>query len=267
MKHLITSAIALLVVFAANAFSVDTIAVVGPELPQAMKTVVITPEGDSTARFPTVYLLHGYGGDHKAWLVCQPDLGKLADQYGMVFVMPDAGNTWYVDAPRIPHQRVASFFAKTLVPYIDANYPTINDRSKRAITGLSMGGHGAIYLASHYPELFGGVGSTSGGVDIRPFPTRWKMAESLGSIEEYPRNWDAVTAAANIPLLKEAAPAMIFDCGTEDFFADVNNRYHQALLENGVKHDYISRPGNHSQAYWRNSILYHLLFFNEFFNK
>ncbi len=70
-----------------------------------------------------------------------------------------------------------------------------------------------------------------------------------------------------IPQIKEAGLAILFDCGVDDFFADVNNSLHSAMVEAGIPHDYISRPGNHSWKYWGNSVLYHLLFFNEFFSR
>jgi S-formylglutathione hydrolase FrmB len=53
----------------------------------------------------------------------------------------------------------------------------------------------------------------------------------------------------------------MIDCGTEDFFLDVNNNLHTKLLEQGIDHDYIIRPGAHDLKYWKNSIEYHLLFF------
>lgn len=251
------------------AFGVDTIRVEGAGFDGGMPAVVITPDGAGTTatRYPTVYLLHGYGGDAYNWYAKQPRLGELADSYGMVIVMPGVGNSWYLDAPGNPGQQVETFFTSTLVPYIDSHYPTITDRSKRAVTGLSMGGHGAFLLGMRHPDLFGAVGSMSGGVDIRPFPNNWKISTILGPYEENAAAWDAVTAAANIDAIKAADLAITFDCGVDDFFAEVNNNLHRALQEAGVPHDYTSRPGRHSWGYWNNSVLYHLLFFNEFFNR
>ena len=60
---------------------------------------------------------------------------------------------------------------------------------------------------------------------------------------------------------------IIFDCGVDDFFIEVNRNLHQALLEKKIDHDYIERPGNHSMTYWRNSILYQLVYFSNSFRK
>ena len=130
-----------------------------------------------------------------------------------------------------------------------------------------MGGHGALLLASRHPETFGAAGSISGGLDIRPFPERWGLAETIGSIEDFPARWDSLSVAGNIAALKSANIVLIFDCGVNDFFIDVNRSLHRALLDAEVPHDYSERPGGHSWAYWDNSIRYQTLFFNIYFNK
>ena len=64
------------------------------------------------------------------------------------------------------------YVSSELVKYIDTHYSTIKDRKGRAVTGLSMGGHGGMWLSIRHKDVFGAGGSTSGGVDIRPFPSR-----------------------------------------------------------------------------------------------
>lgn len=253
----------------AKAFTTDTIAIATTLLDSPEKVVVITPDGGKDARFPTVYLLNGYSGTYRDWSTrTQPRLGELADTYGMVMVMPDGRDSWYWDSPVDPKMQMESFMIKELVPYIDSHYPTRPEASQRAITGLSMGGHGALWLAARHPDVFRNAGSMSGGVDIRPFAERWKMSRRLGqSYSKNPALWDSHTVAGLIPQLKEAGLNITFDCGSDDFFAKVNEKFHRDLLAANIPHDYTSRPGNHSHSYWANSILYHLLFFNQAFNK
>lgn len=265
MRNFFLAAFALMMSLGAAAFTTDTIAVSGPGISHPVPAVVITPDGSEGQRFPVVYMLHGYTGDEYGWCNLRTDLGTLADSYGMIYVMPGVGDTWYWDAPGSNDNQIETFFTQTLVPYIDAQYPTVADRSKRAIMGLSMGGHGAFWLATRHPDIFGAAGSTSGGLDIRPFPTRWKMASIIGPKEGNEAVWDAHTVATMIPQVKAADLALIFDCGSEDFFAEVNDKFHRDLLQAGVPHDYISRPGTHNGAYWSNSVLYQLLFFDRFF--
>ena len=130
-----------------------------------------------------------------------------------------------------------------------------------------MGGHGALWNAIRHPDVFGAAGSMSGGVDIRPFPKSWNMYKQLGERDAHPEVWDAHTVANLVPQLEPGRLALIFDCGTEDFFLEVNRQFHAALLEKGIPHDFIVRPGAHNNTYWNNSIDYHLLFFQKYFRK
>ena len=130
-----------------------------------------------------------------------------------------------------------------------------------------MGGHGSFWLAARHPDLFGSMGSMSGGLDIRPFPKSWKMYTLIGDPAQKPERWEEYTVANLVSQIKANGQNITFDCGTDDFFATVNENMHKALLDAKVPHDYASRPGAHTFKYWANSILYHLLFFNEAFKK
>lgn len=251
-------------VFAAR---IDTIAIATKHLATPEDVIVITPEASGNKHFPTVFLLNGFSGNHSDWTEIRTDLPQLADSLGMIFVMPDGRDSWYWDSPELPELQMESFFIEDLVPYIDNNYPTLAEASKRAISGLSMGGHGAFWLALRHPEIWGNAGSTSGGIDIRPFPNRWKIKQLIGSKDEYPERWDEFTIASLVDSVQPGKVNIIFDCGTQDIFAEVNEQLHRKMLEKGIPHDYISRPGNHSRPYWANSIIYHLTFYNENFKK
>jgi len=184
----------------------------------------------------------------------------------ILFVSPDGGyDSWYFDSPVDSSVRYETFMSKELITYIDSHYPTIPDRTHRAITGLSMGGHGALYLAIRHKDLFGAAGATSGGVDFRPFPDNWGIKKDLGNITENRNNWDANTVITAVDNLSNGDLKIIFDCGTSDFFLTVNRNLHQKLLDKKIDHDYIERPGGHNGQYWKNSIDYQVLFFWKYF--
>lgn len=267
MKHLFFAIVAALMLpVAAHSAKVDTVLVATKNLATPAKAVVITPEsrGDA-ARYPSVYILHGFGGKYNDWIKKRTDLPELADRYGMVMVMPDGRNSWYWNSLTDPQMQMESFFTEELVPYIDANYPTLPDAGKRAITGLSMGGHGAMWLAMRHSDIWGNAGSMSGGVDIMPFPKSWQMARALGSKEENPAVWKDHSVINLVPWLQPGQLNITFDCGKDDFFHDVNENLHAMLDTYGIAHDYTVRPGKHTWDYWNNSILHHLLYFNEKF--
>lgn len=245
----------------------DTITVTSKYVTPEMKVTVIHPvwTADST-RYPVVYLLNGYDGDYRSWPAGQPRLNELAQEKGIIFVCPDGRDSWYWDSPEEPDLQMESFITRVLVPMIDANYPTIPDAAHRAVSGLSMGGHGALWLGIRHPDLFGSMGSMSGGVNILPFTERWKMKQHLGPYDENVERWENHTVINLVPSITPGQN-IIIDCGVDDFFAEVNDELHQALLRRGIPHDYTTRPGRHSWDYWRNSVLYHIDFFSEAFRK
>lgn len=260
--------LALIAVFtlSVRAAVVDTVYVQSDAMNKKVQVVVVSPQNGKTTA-PVIYLLHGYGGNAKSWIEIKPNLPEIADQMGVMFVCPDGKNSWYWDSPVNPSFRYETFVSKELTHYIDTNYPTVKDRSGRAITGLSMGGHGAMWLAFRHKDVFGAVGSTSGGVDIRPFPNNWEMSQLLGKESENQEVWDNHTAINMIDRLNNGDLAIIFDCGYSDFFFEVNNDFHKKLLKYKIDHDFIVRPGGHDGNYWRNSIDYQILFFKNYFNK
>lgn len=246
---------------------VDTVEVYSPSMHANIKNIVVLPADYALhANFPTLYLLHGYGGSHKDWMHIKPDLPKLASLYRMIIVCPDGKNSWYWDSPVDPNMKYETYLSKELPAYLDQNYKTIRDKSGRAITGLSMGGHGGLWLGIRHQDVFGACGSTSGGVDIRPFPGNWELATLLGTYSDNRERWDNFTVINQLHLIKPDL-AMIVDCGTEDFFYEVNENLHRQLLNHKIKHDYTTRPGAHNASYWSRSIEYQLLFFYHYFGK
>lgn len=253
----------------AQAARVDTVLVKSPSMNKEVKVVYILPEKAVERKAcPVIYLLHGHGGDARSWIGLKPELPQIADEKGVIFVCPDGNrNSWYWDSPQNPASRYETFVSTELVEYTDRHCATIPDRKARAITGLSMGGHGALWIAIRHKETFGAAGSTSGGVDIRPFPQNWEMSEQLGEFVRNKAVWDAHTVVNQLDKLTNGDLALIIDCGEADFFLEVNKSLHHRLLARDIDHDFILRPGGHNRTYWNNSIDYQILFFDKFFKR
>jgi S-formylglutathione hydrolase FrmB len=259
----------LLISIHAMAGTVDTIAIQSVFLKKTSKVVVIQPShaAKKGASYPVVYLLHGYSDNYAQWIHTAPQLAQTADALKIIFVCPDGGyGSWYFDSPIDSSIRYESYITKELVPYVDAHYATKAQPNYRAITGLSMGGHGALYLAIKHSEIFGAAGSTSGAVDFTPFPDNWDLKKSLGNFDEYKESWINHTVLHLVDNLQNNQLALIIDCGMDDFFMPVNNALHEKLLKLKINHDFIVRPGEHNHDYWRSSIDYQILFFSKYFN-
>lgn len=266
MKKNIISILFLCIVFSLHAASVDTISIYSPSMQKDVRTVIIKPEPGKAEAYPVIYLLHGYSGNEKTWIHSPSDIKGLAERHQVIIVCPDGKNSWYWDSPKDPSYRYETFISNELPSHIDANYPTIADRCARAITGLSMGGHGALWNAIRHKDVFGAGGSMSGGVDIRPFPNNWAMKDQLGNYEENKEVWDNHTVINQLDKLQKGDLAIIVDCGIEDFFLEVNNNLHRELWARNLDHDYTIRPGRHDFAYWANAVEYQFLFFCRYFH-
>ena len=248
----------------------DTVKIYSAKMARDITTVVIVPEqyfapdklGD---KYPVLYLLHGAYGCYNNWPK-KVNLDAIASQYSMIIICPDGQDSWYFDSPIDPSFQFETFISKELVEYVDRNYRTVADRRMRAITGLSMGGHGALWNAFRHPDVFGSCGSMSGGVDIMPFPGRWHIDERLGNYDDNKDVWATHTVVSLVPTLEKGRQNIIIDDGDEDFFLEVNLNLHKALLGRGIGHDFIVRPGNHSWDYWVNALDYQILFFHKAFS-
>jgi len=249
---------------------VDTISIASATMHKQIKCVVITPLSydSGTKTYPVIYLLHGHAGNYAQWIHTAPQLQDKVDELQVIIVCPDAGfNSWYFDSNKDTAVKYETFVSRELVSFIDKNYRSNPGRENRAITGLSMGGHGGLYLGIKHADIFGAVGATSGGVDITPFPNNWQIKNVLGDIETNRSNWEKNSVINLADSLKDKTLSIIFDCGVDDFFLEVNRNLHKKLLQLKVSHDYTERPGGHNGAYWKNSIDYQLIYFKKFFDK
>jgi len=251
-----------------SAQTVDTVSVFSDKMQTEVKNLVILPKNyEENKQYPVLYLLHGYGGNFKNWIGIKPSLPEEASKLALIIVCPDGKNSWYWDSPVNPKSQYETYVSKELVDFIDKNYATVKSPKGRAVTGLSMGGHGGLWLGIRHQDVFGACGSMSGGVDIRPFPNNWEMKKSIGSYKENPSVWDEYTVINQISKIEPNSLEIIIDCGIGDFFYEVNQNLHEKLLYNNIPHDYTVRPGKHDGKYWNNAINYQLLFFHKFFTK
>jgi len=248
---------------------VDTVSIYSASMKKEIKCVVITPEHHSTQsrQFPVVYLLHGYSGNYGNWITLVPELKNYADEWNMIIVCPDGHySSWYFDSPIDSTMRYETFVAVEVPNYIDGKYPTIRSRKGRAITGLSMGGHGGLFLGFRHAETFGACGSMSGGVDLNTSRNRYDIIKRIGDTSAYSENWINYSTINVVEKYPADSLAIIIDCGTEDFFYASNVALHRKMLELKIPHEYIERPGRHNWAYWRNAVRFQLFYFYSYFH-
>ena len=232
---------------------------------RSITNLVVLPEQyfkDSSSTYPVLYLLHGYSDNYMAWQN-HVDLTKHANKYGFIIVCPDGQDSWYFDSPIDPSFQFETYISQELRTYIESNYRTINDRKHRAITGLSMGGHGALWLAWRHPDIYGSCGSMSGGVDITTIKDHYKIDKQLGKYSDNEASWKNHSVLNLVPTIKaENDQLIVIDEGTNDIFIKDNRALHAALKERKIKHEYNERPGRHSWDFWLKSLEQHLKAFS-----
>ncbi|MGO8791982.1 MAG: alpha/beta hydrolase [Terriglobia bacterium] len=226
------------------------------------------PQAKDAARYPVLYDLHGLGDNEQslmntgAWSLIQDLRGqhKIGE---FLIVTPDAGRSFYIDS-RDGRERYSDFFLQEFMPAIERRYRVRAGRNSRGITGMSMGGYGALRFAFADPQLFSSVSAHSAALVAEPpLPSNRGAGESsplmgmLGALFGSPidlgfwnKNSPFVLAgknAAEIARLK-----IYFDCGSEDSYGfDQGARdLHKELDTLKVPHEFHIYPGGHGVEYF-----------------
>jgi putative tributyrin esterase len=215
---------------------------------------------------PVVILLHGVYGSHWAWAIkgkVHETLAKMVQTGAckpMLLVMPSDGlladGSGYV-----PHQQAnyEQWIVTDLLACIREQYSCVGEDSPLFISGLSMGGYGALRLGAKYPQLFkafSGLSSITHFKQLEPFVKDFESLqeqalEQNGAFEFMLQN-------------KETLPPFRFDCGTKDPLIAYNRKLNKQLTEAAIAHTYVEHPGGHEWEYWEKHIAETLLFFNQY---
>ena len=219
-------------------------------------------------RYPVLYFLHGLGQNEQTlfntggWSLIE-DLRRQDKITDFLIVAPDGGRSFYINSAD-NSLRYSDFFLQEFLPYIESRYRVRPGRQGRAITGLSMGGYGALRFAFAHPELFSAVSAQSAAL-ITQTPQELSAAgQSNGPLSRLlgpafgqpisPPHWkrNSVFALAKTNQAGLRNLAIYFNCGqTDDFgFEDGAAALHQQLQAEAVKHEYHSYPGDHSLTYF-----------------
>lgn len=205
---------------------------------------VYTPPGyaESSATYPTLYLLHGSGDDERAWV----DVGRAnwildnmiaaGEIEPMVVVMPNGHPVPWGDRSQARGANTKLFrqeLVGDVLPLVESRYRVKEDRAARAVAGLSMGGGQALNTGLARLDLFAWVGAFSAAA---PDPADDLMTQALFENPEHSNE--------RIELLWIAI-------GEDDFLLERNETYHAALGEHGIEHEYQVTEGDHSWPVWR----------------
>ncbi len=229
-------------------------------IPNTDTVLVVQPENYKNDKaYPLVILLHGWSGNYNQWN-SMVNLQEYANAYNFIIACPDGFyDSWYINNPLKPQIQFEDFFWKDFIPYLKNNYSI--DTSNIFISGLSMGGHGAITLFLKNPKFFKSAGSTSGILDLLFYPDRWSIKDGIGSIKDYPETWKNNSALYLLDSLKHRDKKMFIDCGTSDFAYEPNLNFIKRCYELKIPVEFRSLSGTHNHSHWKKMIPHHLEFF------
>jgi len=177
----------------------------------------------------------------------------------MILAMPSDG--LYGDGSGyVPHQTAdyERWIVKDVIQVVKEQFPQATDDSPVFITGLSMGGFGALRLGAKYPSLFRAF---SGLSSITHFNQLAKFVADFDQLKADALEQDGV--GEYLLQNKDSLPPFRFDCGREDVLIEHNRELHKTLTDNNLPHIYQEFEGQHSWEYWEEHIADTLLFFNQ----
>lgn len=259
---------------------IDCNALTSHILKQVVHYCVYLPAGyDSGAtqrppkRYPILYFLHGLGDNEQTlfnsggWTL----LDDLRNQHKMgdfLIVAPEGRRTFYINSASINSAdgsvRYSDFFLQEFLPHIESKFRIRPGRAGRAISGISMGGYGALRFAFAHPELFSAVSAQSAAL-ITESPQTLDSASRTGAplagvlaavfgkpidAQHWNENSPFVLAKRNAVALKKVA--IYFNCGQDDNYGFEKGAaaLHDELQKENIRHEYHPYPGDHSLTYF-----------------
>src|SRR5712675_2695235 len=182
--------------------------------------------------YPVLYFLHGLGDNERTrfntggWTLLD-DLRQHHKIGEFLIVAPEGGQTFYINSAD-GRVRYGDFFLQEFIPLIESKYRIETNRSQRAISGISMGGYGALRFAFSHPEMFSAVSAQSAALiteSPQDLDTAARSGAPLGKVLAAvfgnpvdPSHWNEnspfVLAKKNAAGLRKLA--IYFNCGQED---------------------------------------------------
>ena len=219
-------------------------------------------------RYPVLYFLHGLGDNEQTlfnsggWTL----LDDLRNQHKLgdfLIVAPEGRRSFYINSAD-GSVRYNDFFLQEFLPHIEGKYRIRPGRAGRAVSGISMGGYGALRFAFAHPELFSAVSAQSAALIIESpqtldsasrtgAPLAGVLAAVFGkpiNLSQWNDNSPFVLAKRNATALRKLS--IYFNCGQDDNYGFEKGAaaLHNELQKEGVKHEYHPYPGDHSLPYF-----------------
>lgn len=223
-------------------------------------------------KYKVLWLLHGTFGDYTDW-VRKSNIELYACEKNLIVVMPSALNSNYSNWKAMMGYDMYDYLIKELMPMVYNWFPASDKREDNFISGLSMGGEGALKYAVNFLEKFGGVAVLSmyaRNIEaMDPTDTSPKMArminsfENAGGYEAYKNSYENIRKILIAEKDSGKLPKMFFACGKNDFLYQGYLEFKEFAKEIGLKATFEETEGyTHEWRFWDIAIQRALEFFD-----
>ena len=217
---------------------------------------------ENKGKLPVLWLFHGGSDSYRDWQDCTK-LQLYAEKYNIAVVTPDAQNGSYATMAYGPDW--ATYVSKELREYVYDRFPISRERKDNFISGMSMGGLGALKTALTYPENYSVCCPIASAVDLlneyvnyRTDPRGISFGKQFSTIYghfEHPEEALGGPEDCYALLDKDLAegkelPKLMMSQGTEDFTYKGNKRFYDYAVGKGVEIKWVEEPGMHDWDSW-----------------
>jgi S-formylglutathione hydrolase FrmB len=236
-------------------------------------------DADKTRHFPILYFLHGLGDNEQffvhsgLWNLAE-DMRERGELKDFLIATPDGGTGFYINS-RDGKNRYEDFLLQEFFPFIEKRYRVSPGRANRGISGVSMGGYGALHLAFRHPQLFSSVSAHSAALID-------KLPSFIGAVQGSPRSrvlggtfgsppdaafWEQNSPIAMARTANLAGLKIYFDCGDRDDygFETGATTLDKILTSRRIAHEFHLYPGRHDYVYFAAHIPESLKFHSQLF--
>lgn len=215
----------------------------------------------SSKTFPVLYMLHGLGQDSESlindgiWNLVE-DLQSKKSIGEFVIITPNGDRSFYINS-KSGRVKYEDFFIREFLPAMERKFRISHSRAGRAISGISMGGFGALRFAFKYPQMFSSV-SAHGAALMERLPKASAavgLGNFIGPAFGVPLDTDYWKANSPFVFARTAQTGglkIYFDCGDHDDYGFENGAesLHKLLTSRGIPHEFHIYPGGHDWAYF-----------------
>lgn len=236
---------------------IERFTVTSPEMGRDIAAVVVLPPArlaDPAKPLPVLYALHGRKATYTTWSAMMPLKRALAETPMIVASFSADETSWYLDATQRPDSRFTTFFHETFIPTVESAYA---GDGRRAITGFSMGGFGALHLALAAPDRFTSISALSGAfTPTASERTSGDLVALLGERADHEADYAAIDLETRLRTRFAQLPPLYFHCGSEDRLVTSQRHLGTVLRDLGLGEDRLvlsETPGGHDWAFWRDA--------------